>query len=93
MFHVRTEPIRVFNREVTAREKAISLGAREYLSVRTLKYVVTLVLFYLAGVTSSIFWLLGATITVTLIHSLFYIPIEENEFDFTSPPGQPQQIV
>jgi len=84
VFHWRKEAIKIRSREITDREKSIALG------------IVTVILFYLAGVTSSIFWLFGATITVTLIHALFYIPFEENHFDFNvsfaNPPTGAQQV-
>jgi len=80
IFHYRAEPIMVRGHEVTSREKTIGLT------------VVTLFLFYIAGVTNSIFWLLGASIAVTLLHALFFTPVEESDFDFhsTFPPGQQQ---
>jgi len=78
IFHYRAEPILVRGREVTSREKTIGLS------------VVTGLLFYIAGITNSIFWLLGASIAVTALHALFYTPVEESDFDFNSsfPAGQ-----
>jgi len=43
--------------------------------------VVTALLFYLASVGNTIFWLLGASVTVVVFHALFYIPTEESEYD------------
>jgi len=69
---VRAEPIKIRTHEVTAREKTIFIIS------------VTLVLFYFAGITSSIFWLLGVIITVTLLHALFHSPQDEADFDFNT---------
>jgi len=72
VFYVRAEPIKILNHEVTSREKTIFISA------------VAIILFYFAGVTSSIYWLGAITITVTLLHALFHIPQEENDFDFNT---------
>eukprot|EP01114_Cavostelium_apophysatum_P007105 TRINITY_DN1881_c0_g1_i1.p1 TRINITY_DN1881_c0_g1~~TRINITY_DN1881_c0_g1_i1.p1 ORF type:complete len:188 (+),score=15.34 TRINITY_DN1881_c0_g1_i1:198-761(+) len=78
VFHVRKDPVVIANREITEKQKSIAL------------LVVTVILFYSSGVTASIFWLLGATITVTLIHALLYTPIEETHFDFGATAFPPQ---
>jgi len=69
IFHWKKDPIKLGNYEVTERQKTIILS------------VVTALLFYLASVGNTIFWLLGASITVVVFHALFYIPTEESEYD------------
>jgi len=78
-FYWRSAPFKIGSHIVTDKEKAISVAT------------ITLILFYFASVGSTIFWLLGATISVILIHSLFYNPSDEanEEFlDFNSSFGE-----
>eukprot|EP01112_Ceratiomyxa_fruticulosa_P023595 TRINITY_DN9098_c0_g1_i1.p1 TRINITY_DN9098_c0_g1~~TRINITY_DN9098_c0_g1_i1.p1 ORF type:complete len:172 (+),score=24.15 TRINITY_DN9098_c0_g1_i1:53-568(+) len=44
---------------------------------------ITLLLFYMTSAVSTLFWLLGASITVILVHSLLYNPeVNEEKLDF-----------
>jgi len=58
-FHWRKDPLKILNHEVTDKEKTIVLS------------ILTLGLFYFASVGNTIFWLIGATLTVVVLHSFF----------------------
>jgi len=75
VFHVRKEPIFLGSHEVTDREKMVVLG------------VVTIITFWFASVSNTIFWLIGATLTVVNGHALFFTPIED-EIDFNTSFGE-----
>jgi len=75
-FHWRKEAIKVFNHEVTSNEKTIALAS------------VSILLFWFGSVSSTIFWLVGCTITVVSLHALFYTPHEETDFDFNTSFGE-----
>jgi len=75
VFQWREQPIMIASHEVSYKEKVIALS------------VVTVISFYFASVSNTIFWLIGATLTVVSIHALFYSPIEE-ELDFMTTFGE-----
>eukprot|EP01118_Nematostelium_gracile_P007422 TRINITY_DN2419_c0_g1_i1.p1 TRINITY_DN2419_c0_g1~~TRINITY_DN2419_c0_g1_i1.p1 ORF type:complete len:180 (+),score=46.80 TRINITY_DN2419_c0_g1_i1:154-693(+) len=70
-------PAQIRGRDLTQQEKSIGLA------------VVTLVVFWLASVSNTIFWLIGATLTTVTAHALFFSPVEE-EVDFESTFGAQQ---
>jgi len=70
LFYWRSQPLKMGTHIVTDKEKTIFIS------------LITLVLFYWASVGSTIFWLLGASLTIILLHALFFNPAEEASEDF-----------
>jgi hypothetical protein len=74
LFYWRSQPLKVGSHIVSDKEKTILVGT------------VTVIFFYIASVGSTIFWLLGVSITIVFIHALLYNPTNESEdyIDFNS---------
>eukprot|EP01117_Protostelium_nocturnum_P015624 TRINITY_DN6075_c0_g1_i1.p1 TRINITY_DN6075_c0_g1~~TRINITY_DN6075_c0_g1_i1.p1 ORF type:complete len:245 (+),score=90.91 TRINITY_DN6075_c0_g1_i1:194-928(+) len=75
LFYWRAEPIMIGSRMVTDREKMIGVA------------IFTVFTFWLTSATDTILWIVGATVVIVGLHSLFYTPAEDSDYDFNTSYG------